>query len=269
MRHLGGAVKLEHVARRVVARNGAAGFQRHAGMPPDRQRRRDDGVRGAESGIDVAIALAHDRGFGRPARLEFAGLVVGMQDRRQFLDVERDKLGCILGEIRIVGENRRHRFADIAHEAARKEPLAIRLQPLDAAETKIDRRNVGDVGGRPHRVHAGQRQRSVGIDRAQPAVREIRTHDAHMQLLRKRNIGGKAAAAGQQRPVLQAGQRAARHIVFLALRLRAPSVSRYAPLSRPPLPQSRRRPHARLSRCSDSRCSGKDWTTARRRARRR
>ncbi len=106
-------------------------------------------------GIDVAISLAHDRGFGRSARFEFAGLLVRMQNCRQFLDVESDELGCILGEIRIVGENGRHRLADIAHPAAGEEPLAIGLQPLDAAETKIDRRNVGNIGGRPHRVHAG------------------------------------------------------------------------------------------------------------------
>ena len=185
MRHLGGAVKLEHVARRVVARNGASGFERHARMPPDRQRRRDHGVRGAERGIDVAISLAHDRGFGRSARFEFAGLRGRVQDRRQFLDVQGDELGRIFGEIRIVGENRRHRLADIAHPAAGKEPLAIRLQPLDAAETKIDRRNVGNIGGGPHRVHAGQRQRCVSVDCAQLSVREIRTHDAHMELPRE------------------------------------------------------------------------------------
>ena len=37
VRHLGGAMQFEHVARRVVAGDGAAGFQRHAGMPPDRR----------------------------------------------------------------------------------------------------------------------------------------------------------------------------------------------------------------------------------------
>ena len=35
VRHLGGAVQFENVARGVVAADGAAGFQRHAGMPAD------------------------------------------------------------------------------------------------------------------------------------------------------------------------------------------------------------------------------------------
>ena len=76
MRHLGGAVKLEHVARRIVSGDRAAGFQRDAGMAPDRQRRGDHGVRGAKSGVDVAIALADDSRLGRSARLEFARLFV-------------------------------------------------------------------------------------------------------------------------------------------------------------------------------------------------
>ena len=36
MRHLGGAVQFEYIARRIIAGDGAARFQRHAGMPPDR-----------------------------------------------------------------------------------------------------------------------------------------------------------------------------------------------------------------------------------------
>jgi hypothetical protein len=34
-------------------------------------------------------------------------------------------------------------------------------------------------------VHAGQRERRVCVDGAQLSVREIRAHDAHMQLLGK------------------------------------------------------------------------------------
>ena len=65
MRHLGSAMQLEHVANRIVSGDRAAGFQRDAGMPPDRQRRRDHGVRGTKSGVDVAIALADDCRLGR------------------------------------------------------------------------------------------------------------------------------------------------------------------------------------------------------------
>ena len=73
MRHLGGAVKLEDVAGRIVSGDRAAGFERDAGMPPDRQRCGDDGVSGAKGRVDVAITLADDSRLGRPAGFELTG----------------------------------------------------------------------------------------------------------------------------------------------------------------------------------------------------
>ena len=64
VRHLGGAVQLEDVARRIVAADRAAGFHRHAGMAADREVECDDRMRLAESGLDVAVALAGEAGLG-------------------------------------------------------------------------------------------------------------------------------------------------------------------------------------------------------------
>ena len=64
MRHFGGAEELEHVARRVVAGDGAARLQRHAAVAADLELERDDLMRRGKSRRDVAVALAHDRGFG-------------------------------------------------------------------------------------------------------------------------------------------------------------------------------------------------------------
>ena len=54
---------------------------------------------------------------------------------------------------------------------------------------RLKRKSIGgisrDVGCGPHRVHAGQRKRRIGVNGAQLSVREIRAHDAHVQLLRK------------------------------------------------------------------------------------
>ena len=63
MRHLGGAVQLQDVARRVVAADGAARLQRHAGMAPDRQLEFDDRVGRAHGRLDVAIALVQQVRF--------------------------------------------------------------------------------------------------------------------------------------------------------------------------------------------------------------
>ena len=57
VRHLGGAVHFQHVARLVVAGDGAARFQRHAGVAADRKLKRDNRVRAAEGGVDIAICL--------------------------------------------------------------------------------------------------------------------------------------------------------------------------------------------------------------------
>ena len=72
VRHLRGAVQFEHVARRIVARQGAARFERHAAMPADRQVERDDRVRRGEGGIDIAVFGAHDQRLGRNSGREAA-----------------------------------------------------------------------------------------------------------------------------------------------------------------------------------------------------
>ena len=121
VRHLGGAVQFQHVAGSVVARNRAAGLERHARMPADRQRRRHHRMRGAECRIDVAVALAHDGRFGRAAGLEFAGRLRRPGGSAAIPRCRAiDKLGRVLGEIWIVGENGGDGVADIAHASRRR-----------------------------------------------------------------------------------------------------------------------------------------------------
>ena len=88
------------------------------------------------------------------------------------------------------------------------------FQAFDPAQAKIDRWNVGNVGGGPYRMHAWLRQARAGVDAAQPSVREIRAHDAHVQLLRKRNVGGEPATPHQQRRVLEPHHRPADEFRF-------------------------------------------------------
>ena len=64
MRHFGGAVHFQNVARFVVARDGAARLQRHAGMAADRKLKRNNGMRVAEGGVDVAIGFLQDGRLG-------------------------------------------------------------------------------------------------------------------------------------------------------------------------------------------------------------
>src|SRR5438270_8833647 len=71
MRHLGGAVQLEDIADGVVARDGAARFQWHAGMAADLELELDDLAGGPKAGVDISVGLQDDGGLGQEARLEF------------------------------------------------------------------------------------------------------------------------------------------------------------------------------------------------------
>ena len=88
VRHLGGAVQLQHVARSVVAAERAARLQRHAGMAARGQVQLDDGMRGRKHRVDVAVALREERGLGVAAGRELAGLGPRVEQRRQFLDLD-------------------------------------------------------------------------------------------------------------------------------------------------------------------------------------
>ncbi len=203
VRHLGGAVQLEDRARGVVAADGAAGLQRNAGMAADRQFKLHHHGCGADRGVDVAVALPDDRHLGVAAGRELARLGFGGKQRRQLLDLHGDEIGCILGDVEIVGEHRSHRFPDIAHAVGRQHRLAVGFERGNAALAEIDRRHVGDVGRGPDRDHARQGARGRGIDRHDPAVGMVGANDAHMKLVRKGDVAGETSGPSDQRRVLQ------------------------------------------------------------------
>ena len=106
-------------------------------------------MRAAESGVDVAIAFAHDGRLGGSVGLEYARRFVGLQNGRQLLDVEHDQLGGVFGEIGIVRKDRGDRLADIAHKSVGEEPLAIRLKP----SRRVRRKAIGGIWATSAAVH--------------------------------------------------------------------------------------------------------------------
>ena len=185
VRHLGGAVQFQHVARSVVAAERAARLQRHAGVPARGQVQFNDRVRGREHRVDVAVALREEGGFGVAAGRELAGLGASIEQRRQFLDLDRDQFGGILGNVRVFREHRGDRLADITHLVRGQHRLAVRRELLDRPLAEIDRADVVDVFRGPHRDHARQRARFAGIDRNDAAVRVIGAHHPHVKLARR------------------------------------------------------------------------------------
>ena len=206
VRDLGGAVKLQHVVGGVVAGDRAAGLERNAGMAPDREIELDHGMRLAKRRGDIAVGLFHDRRLGRAAVLEFPGRGSGIEDDRQFLDLDGNEIGCILRQIGIGREHRRDRLADIAHALPGQDRLAIGRQALDAGQAEVDRRNVRHVGrrSRPQRTPGSASAALVSIDRIRPWAWADRT-------TRICTMRGKATSAANRplpvtkRPILQTG----------------------------------------------------------------
>ncbi len=89
----------------------------------------------------------------------------GIEDDGERLDIECDQVDGVLGDIGIGGEYGGDRLADITHGALRQCALPVGLERGQAGQPEADRRDVRDVVMRPHRVHAGQRQRRRSVDR--------------------------------------------------------------------------------------------------------
>ncbi len=200
---------LQNIVFLVVAADRAACLYRHAGVATYGKLEFDNALRLGEGRIDVAEALIENGRLGRMIFVEESRIFGCVDDDRQSLGHDLDKVGRILGEIRIGCEHRGDRFADVAHAVARQHVLSVWFKLRQSGETKSDRRKVRDVNRGPHRVHARKLQRFFSVDTDQPAVRDRRAHDAHVKLARERDVGGEPAAAGQQRPIFKSANRAA------------------------------------------------------------
>ncbi len=161
MRHLGGAVQFQEIARRVVARDGAAGFQRHRRMTADRDVRLDNGVSSAERGGEVAVALLDDHRLGREP-VDFHRIVVGRHHRRQFVELDDHPLGRVFGAVGIVGEHHRHRLADITH-AARAPAAAGGAARASRPGRRGNRSGTGRRGPRRSRPRPHPARRSASV----------------------------------------------------------------------------------------------------------
>jgi hypothetical protein len=169
-------------------------------------------MRVKERGVEIAVALLDDHRLGREP-VDLDRIVVGRHHQRQFVDLEDDAVGRILGGIGVVGEHDRHRLADIAYAGAREQRLAVRHQLLDPVVAEVDRRHIGEVFAGPDRDHARRGQCVGGVHRFDPAVRQRRAHDAHVKLAGKRHVAGEQATAAHQRRILDPRDRGADDVV--------------------------------------------------------
>jgi hypothetical protein len=186
-----------------MAADRPARFDRYAAVTADREIHLDHRVRARHRGVDIAITLVYDGGFGAVAVRKRGRLRVGIEQHRQVFDVDGNEIGGVFRDIGIGREHGGDWLADVAHALDREHRLAIGFEPFNAAFAEIDRWNIRDVGRGPHRNDSRGRARCGGVDRHDPTVRNGRPRNAHMQLMRKRDIARKAAPASHQWRILK------------------------------------------------------------------
>ncbi len=109
----------------------------------------------------------------RRTRLRGAHLV---EDRFEFVVVDRHEIGARIRDVRVAREHHRHRFADVMHFAEREDGLIVEGRTVIRIGNQRE-----DVFTRDHGVHAGQRARFRRVDRDDARVRHRAAHDLAVQ----------------------------------------------------------------------------------------
>ncbi len=213
-RHLGCTVYGEPLAHRIPFGDEPARLHRHRAMALDTKPFAPDVIRPRESGVGIAAhAAQREREIG-PCRLEQQDPVhrsgSAVHDRRQRLDIGRDRIERILGG---GGAGRQHqceRLADIAHLVAGDDGLLERLERGRGFLTQRYRGDgSADLGRGDDGEHTGACQRGAGLDRADAAVCQRAAQDGGMEKVAAHEIVDELAAPAQKASILDALDRAA------------------------------------------------------------
>ena len=125
--------------------------------------------------------------------------LLGLGHVRQRLVLDLHQLGGVLGQRARVRDHRGDPFAGIAHAVARQRP-ARHLRGVDADLQRI-RRGAELLAGQ-HVMHAGHRARGIGVDRQDFRAGMRRGDQRDMLQAGQRDVGGVAAAAGDEARML-------------------------------------------------------------------
>ena len=196
--------------------------------------RADDAARLHRVGDDAVIVerQAHDMrrlgegGIGRgnvavtPVQAEIARRLVGderrvdgkrrcgRRHRRKRRVIDRDQLGGILCLLSILGDDKRHRLADMAHLVAGQQRLRLEQEWLAGNRVGLgagaQRRQtvVGGLRGGQCRQHAWRGAGCGSVDARDPRVRVWRAQHHRMREAVERDVVEVAAAPGDEAQIL-------------------------------------------------------------------
>jgi hypothetical protein len=134
--------------------------------------------------------------------------------RRQLLVFDDHAVDRVVRRRARLGDDRDDRLADVARAFVRERAARRRdgLLAVGAAEVGRGRHRLdaggGEFGAGEDREHARHRPRRAGIDRDDPRVRVRRALEGDDRLARLGRVVDKAAAAGEERGILEAMNRA-------------------------------------------------------------
>ena len=217
VRRLAGQPDRQAVVERIGHGDDAAAFDREP-EPLVLAERHGDPVRGGgKSGVDVAVAdlvLRQQivvemavRGRG-PGRQRIAAVRHGGKGAVVDIDQRGGVLGCVSG----LGDDRGHRFADMAHLFLRQN-LAVENVTIGIARQRGDQtpggEMRGEVGMGQHRRHARHGLCRLRVDAGDFGMRERAPDEAGVQHSGQVDVVDEAPCAAQQRRVLEPRDRLA------------------------------------------------------------
>ncbi len=203
----------------------------------------------AQHRVDVAVALADDRHLGVAAGRELAGLGLGGEQDRQLLDLDGDEIGRVL------------RHVGVARRTPRR-PARRRSAPCRWRAPAGDRDRAreccprGSRSAARRRCRPRSRPRPRRARRARPSasIETIRPCAWFERTTRMWSWCGKEMSPAK-RPWPRTSGGSSSRVTDWPIHLLSDAVIGVRPSSWP----RRRVP---ISRCSRSRCSGRDWTTS-------
>ncbi len=170
---------------------------------------------------NIAAHVVVHRGCGIRQRL------FQIDDRRQRIELDRDVVERVLGEIAALRQNHRQRFADVTHLVLGERHLRALIEDdaLDRRrrhEKRAGRPILAEIVGGVDRDDALARARRGNVDRTQPGVGDVAAQEGRIQHPGKLDVVDEQRLPAQQPRVLVATDRSAeisrRHAHYLRSR---------------------------------------------------